>query len=48
MLVVEAVVPANLQIVLRLCLLEFLVIVGFHLDKGAEDVLIVVRIVVLQ
>lgn len=45
-LLVESHVPANDEAFLSLRLLEALVVVGFNLDEGAEDVLILVGILV--
>ena len=47
-LLVETDVPADSDIGLSLTFLEALVIVGLDLDKGAEDILVLVRILVAQ
>lgn len=45
-LLVESHVPANDERLLGLRLLETLVVVGFDLDEGSKDVLVLVRILV--
>jgi hypothetical protein len=45
-LLVETHVPANDEAFLRLRLLETLVVVGFDLDERAEDVLVLVGVLV--
>ena len=45
-LLVEALVPAHLDVVLRLRLLQLLVVVGLQLHQGTEDVLVLVSVLV--
>lgn len=45
-LLVESHVPANDEPFLRLRFFEALVVVGFNLDEGAEDVLVLVGVLV--
>ena len=46
LLLVETDIPANDDVVLRLRLLQFLVVVSLQLHQRSEDVLVLVRVLV--
>src|SRR5437868_15699 len=48
MFIIETDIPSDNQAIFRLGFLEFLVVVRFHLNKRAEDILVLVWIFVLE
>jgi hypothetical protein len=43
---IRAPVPLDLDVILSLLLLKLLIIVGFQLDQGLKDVLVLLRVLV--